>query len=157
MRVRALPRAALLMVALGLLSLLPAGWPRCDPVLLVIVPVALRRGCAEAGAVGFLGGVVAWLWSPGWMAQSTLVYGLTGALLGAIGEDPLEQGPWLPLLLTTAGTVAVGLGAVALGGPDPVRVQQWLPGALVANLLLTPAALWLDARLDGGRRLTLRV
>ncbi|MEW6282724.1 MAG: hypothetical protein AB1758_29205 [Candidatus Eremiobacterota bacterium] len=132
------------------LTFWPEGWPRPDPLLLALAQLAWRRASpARCAALGVLGGLGMSLIGPGLSGVFVAVYGWTGLLLGLAGEGEAREGPLVPALMVTAGTLVVGLGLAGLGhwlelGPSPDRVKSWLPGAVVLNLafwfgLLRPA------------------
>lgn len=139
----------------ALVATLPPGWPRPDPVLLVLIPVALRGG-APAGAVfGLAGGLGLGLFSPGTAAVPSLVYGAAGAVLGWIAAGQPGSRTLFCLAMAAAGSVLVALGMAAAGrvglGPEIPVLQRWLPGALCANLLFALPAMGLVGRGAGLR------
>jgi hypothetical protein len=148
--------AVILVVALGLCACLPPGLPRPDPVLLLVAALALRGGGLAGGLAGLAGGLLLSCLAPGPAGVYVLVYGFVGLATGAALEDQPHPGRLFPLLAAAAGTVLVGLGLAALRqltgeGPALPALRHWLPGALVANLLLILPTVALVERVVGPR------
>lgn len=125
--------------ALVVLAPLPCAVPRPDVVLLLLAPTAMRGGRVAGAWYGFGGGALLGLLGTGNPGLFAGVYGLVGLALGLLGEEGGSDGVFMQCLALVIGTVLVGLALAALGGlgaPEVAVLKSWLPGVLVANLVL---------------------
>jgi hypothetical protein len=141
-----------------LLSALPASWPRPDLVILFMAPTSLTCRRMAGAWFGVGGGILLGVLGTGNPGILAGVYGLTGLLLGVLGEEGDPPGLFMHLLAVLSGTtlVALGLGALAaqfpsLGTPEGTVLKLWLPRVLLVNGLLVWPALALFQRLAGRR------
>ncbi len=126
-------------LALVLLAPLPCSVPRPDVVLLLLAPTALRGGRVAGAWFGFGGGLLLGLVGTGNPGVLAGVYGLVGLTLGLLGEEGGGGGFFMQGLALVIGTVLVGLALALLGGlgaPEVAVLRNWLPRALVVNLVL---------------------
>ncbi len=150
----------LLLTAAGLLLLavLPASWPRPDLVVLFLAPTSLACGRSAGAWYGLGGGFLLGLLGTGNPGVLAGVYGLTGLVLGILGEEGEPPGVFMHLLAVLSGTALVGLGLgvlsmrfPALGGPEGAILKLWFPRVLAVNAVLVWPALRVFRRLAGPR------
>ena len=141
--------------------LAPLGLPGAtpDPVLLVVVALALRWGALPGAVVGFLGGLSLDLLPPadGMAGRWAAVLTLVGFVVGRLFEDA-EDSPLVALVAVTGAAVASVVGSAALGslvGHPAVRwgdVASLCSSAVIYDVVLTPlvvpAASYLARRTD---------
>lgn len=127
--------------------LAPLGLPGAtpDPVLLVVVALALRWGPTGGAVVGFAGGLIVDLVPPaaGSAGRWAGVFVVIGYLVGRVFEDA-EESPLTALVAVTAAAVASVLGSAGLGFlfGDPAvvwgRVPDLCVSAVLYDVVLTP-------------------
>lgn len=148
---------ATLLAALLVLGCLPASWPRPEPAVLLLAAGSPRWGREFAVWLGLLAAVMYSLCTALNPLTSLGVFTSVGWILGSLGQDPEEEGPLLPLLLTLSGTVLVAVlltlfWAAGLPGPGLFRLQQWLPPTLVMNVVFCGPTVLLLRRWGTSRR-----
>ena len=130
-------------LGLALLAPMPCAVPRPDLVMLLLAPLSVRGGRAAGAWYGFGGGLLLGLLGAGNPGLLAGAYGLAGLVMGLLGEEGGTHGVFMQLLALIIGTVTVGLELAAvgtlapnLGGPGVSTMREWLPQALLVNLLL---------------------
>ncbi len=149
-----------LLTSAGLVALaaLPASWPRPDLVVLLMAPTSLARGRMAGAWYGVGGGILLGVLGTGNPGILAGVYGLTGLILGILGEEGEPPGLFMHLLAVLSGTslVALALGGIAtqfpnFGTPEGSVLKLWLPRVLVVNAVLAWPARAVFHRVAGSR------
>jgi len=144
--------------ALVVLAVLPTSWPRPDLIVLLMAPTSLACGRTAGAWFGVGGGILLGVLGTGNPGILAGVYGMTGLILGILGEEGEPPGLFMHLLAVLSGTtlVALGLGGLAtqfpgLGTPEGAILKLWLPRVLVVNAILVWPVRAVFQRIAGGR------